>query len=184
MRTYSINITFVYEGVTIEKDRLFWLSIGRTPYELTKEKMYAITGNGENLFTKKLKAILAVDKIISALPDIIDDARAILDKSIGEDGGIAINIIAHDPDARGPLYGDPEEKDLGGYFIYRRDIPAQGRVRSSKTYHITSSYEKVFSMSFWPRWKSSRYKEREPGGLPWFGKRKRQRRNAQKDYYD
>lgn len=141
MKTYSINITFVYEAVTIENDFLaFWFSGNRTPYDLSNEKMYAITGNGENLFTKELKAILAADKIISALPDIIDDARAILDNSVGEDGGIVITIIAHDPDARGPLYGEPKDKTIGGYFIYRRDIPAQGRVRSSKVYDIITSY--------------------------------------------
>lgn len=142
MKTYSLNIAFVYEAVTIESDySVFWLSYKQTLYELSNEKMYALTGNEENLFTKKTKAILAADKIISALPYIIDEAHALLDKSVGEDGGVAITIIAHDPDARGSLYGDPIEKDLGGFFIYRRDVPAQGRVRTSKIYLIPNSYE-------------------------------------------
>lgn len=137
MKTYNIICALVNAATNTNKN-LVWLSNNQTNLTISDELMEAITGNGGNEFATAEEAEEAAKKLIENLPCIIDtDDRDMMGGLTKTPGGIAINIIATDPDARGLIYGEPKEEDLGGWFVYRRDIPARGKIRKPITYRIT-----------------------------------------------
>ena len=139
MKKYSINLALVNAAsANKEQKQMVWLSNNQTNLTISDELMETITGNGGNEFASAEEAEEAAKKLIANLPSVIDtDARDMMGGLTKTNGGVAINIIATDPDARGLIYGEPREENLGGWFVYRRDIPARGTIRKPKTYRIT-----------------------------------------------
>lgn len=142
MKTYRIDLTLVNEAATNDsKNLVIWLSKSQANRTITDEQMEAITGNEDNEFSTAIQAEDAARKIIINLPAIIDvDDRDLMGRLVNKDGGVAITIIATDPDARGLIYGESKEEELGGWFVYRRDIPARGTISEPKTYRIIDEW--------------------------------------------